>query len=105
MSGVNPHRYQYEKIGAAILFLMLPDSAFEQNLAGAMAEFALAFGTTPPSDPARPHVETIKQIMRGEPYEHRAAALTATDRVEIVTAFWELDRTVSREYHTYEARR
>jgi hypothetical protein len=43
--------------------------------------------------------------MRGEPYEHRAAALTPPERVEIVTAFWDLDRAVSREYHTYEARR
>lgn len=102
---MNPHGYQHEKIGAAIHALMLPDAPFERKLARAMAEFSLAFHTTAPSDSARGYVDTIRRIMRDEPYEERAKALIPTERSNVVKAFWELDRAVSRDYYSYEARR
>ena len=103
---MNPHAYQYERIGAAIRALMLPDTPFEAKLATAMVEFWLAFHTSTPSDPALHHYMTVREIM-GEgkdAWEDRAKLLTATQRTRIVSAFWELDRAVSREYFTYAVR-
>jgi len=101
----NPHRYQYEKMGAAISNLMAPDHAFEEKLADAMAEFLDAFGTIAPSDSARIYADTIRRLMRDEPPNQRARALTPSQRAALVKAFWELDRAVSRDYYTDEAHR
>jgi hypothetical protein len=104
---MNPHRYQHEKLGAAIHALMLPELPFERKLAGAMGEFWHAFHISTPSGMALDHYMTIKQIMgdADESWEDRAKRLDSVQRTRIVTAFWELDRAVSRDYYTYEAQR
>ena len=102
---MNPHRDQHEKIGAAIWWLLIPDLAFEKRLAGAMAEPSIAYRTTAPAPSAIGHVEKIKQIMGTEPWQERALRLTLAERRDIVKAFWELHRAVSRDYYTYELQR
>ena len=102
MSNVNPFRYQHEKMGAAISALMLPDAPFERRLLHAMNEFTLAFHHGVPSGSALTYYLKIKEVMGDGPYEQRARALNETQQHQIVTAFWELDRAVSRDYHTYE---
>ena len=37
------------------------------------------------------------------PWEDRAETLTEMQRHDVVKAFWELDRAVSRDYYAYEA--
>jgi hypothetical protein len=104
---MNPHTYQHEKMGAAIRALMLPEMSFELKLASAMAEFWHAFHTSTPSGPALNPYMTVRQIM-GEgdgSLEDRAKLLTSSQRHDIVAAFWELDRAVSRDYFTFEAQR
>jgi hypothetical protein len=100
----NPFRYQHEKLGDAILDLMLPDITFERRLVAAMAEFLHAFHQTTPSGLALEHYLKIKEVMGDGPYEERAKTLTPTQRTEVVRRFWELDRAVSRDYYTYETR-
>jgi hypothetical protein len=70
-----------------------------------MQEFALAFHHSTPSGSALTHYLKIKEIMGDGPWEERANALTPERRSELVRAFWSLDRAVSRDYHTFEARR
>jgi hypothetical protein len=102
---MNPHHYAHEKIGAAIAWLLLPGVDFEKRLAGAMAELCIAFYVTSPPASAGKLVETIKETVGAGLWQERVRTLTPAERSEVVTAFWELDRAVSREYYTYEARR
>jgi hypothetical protein len=101
---MNPYGYQHEKLGAAIHALMSPSLAFEEKLAGAMHEFLLAFHHATPSGSALTYYLKIKEIMGDEgTWKDRAASLPELRRSSIVTAFWELDRAVSRDYFTYQA--
>jgi hypothetical protein len=102
---MNPHHYQHEKIGAAISWLLIPDLAFAKKLEGAMAELSIAYRTAAPTPSAVGHFEKIKQIMGTEPWQERALWLTLAERRDIVMAFWELHRAVSRDYYAYEAQR
>jgi hypothetical protein len=105
---MSPYSYQHERMAAAISYLMMPDLAFEKRLTAAMLEFWHAFHDREPSDLAFDHFDTIKRIMgdsASEPLEERAKSLTPPQRNQIINAFWELDRAVSRDYYTYEAER
>jgi hypothetical protein len=102
---MNPYSYQHERMGEAIRYLMLPDVPFEKKLTAGMMEFEHAFHTSPPSDSGFNHFDKVKQIMGPSgPWEERARTLTPLQRSQVVEAFWELARVVSRDYHTYEAR-
>ena len=105
---INPHAYQHEKVSSAIHYLILPDVPFEKKLPAAMAELFHAFeiAMKTPSESAFGHYDKIAQIMGHEgQWQERAATLTPSQRNDIITAFWELDRAVSRDYFSYEARR
>jgi len=105
---MNPYSYQHERMTTAISYLMMPDVAFEKRLTGAMLEFRHAFHDREPSDLAFDHFEMIKGVMGdsvSEGLEERAKNLTPLQRNQIVNAFWELHRAVSRDYDTYEAER
>lgn len=99
----NPFSYQHEKMGAAISSLMLPDAPFEKRLLYAMNEFGLAFHHNTPSGSALAYYLKIKEIMGDGPHEERAGTLASIQRSDVVRAFWELDRAVSRDYYTFEA--
>ena len=103
---MNPYSYQHEKMGDAIQYLMRPDLPFEKKLVAGMMEFEHAFHASPPSDSGFNHFDKVKQIMgHSGSWEERATTLTPLQRSELVKAFWELDRAVSRDYYTYEAKR
>jgi hypothetical protein len=70
-----------------------------------MNEFSLPFQHSTPSGSALTHYLKIKEVMGDGPWEERARALTPSQRSELVGAFWELDRAVSYDYYTHEARR
>ena len=101
---MNPHRYAHEKVGAAISWLMLPDVEFERRLLGAMAELEVAFHSTPPAPSAAGHVGRIKRIIGAEQWREHARRLTPSERSELVNTFWDLDRAISRDYYTFDAR-
>src|SRR2546427_6585992 len=51
----------------------------------------------------RSHFDKVKQIMGPSgSWEERATTLTPLQRSELVKAFWELDRAVSRDYYRSE---
>ena len=102
---MNPFRYQHEKLGDAVSALLQPDVPFERRLAIALGEFSLAFHQGTPSDSALEYYLKIKEIMGEGNFEERAKTLTAIQRSRVVSAFWELDRKVSRDYYTYEVHR
>ena len=101
----NPYHYAHEKVGAAIASLLLPEIAFEKRLAGAMGELCVAFYVISPPASAGKLVEKIKEMVGTGLWQERARTLTPAERSEVVMAFLELDRAVSREYYMYEARR
>jgi len=103
---MNPYSYQHQKMGEAIHYLMRPDVPFEKKLVAGMMELEHAFHASLPSDSAFNHFDELTQIMgRSGPWEERATTLTPLQRSQVVKAFWELDRAVSRDYYTYETQR